>query len=86
MTEVAKSQAEIFDHIAGVLVNLFELEPEGIKPESNLYEDLDIDSIDAIDLIVELKQWTGKKIQPEAFKAVRTVHDVVNAVDQLLQK
>ncbi|MGO1692874.1 MAG: acyl carrier protein [Marinobacter sp.] len=86
MTEVAKSQAEIFDHIAGVLVNLFELEPEGIKPESNLYEDLDIDSIDAIDLIVELKQWTGKKIQPEAFKAVRTVQDVVNAVDQLLQK
>lgn len=65
MTEVAKSQAEIFDHIAGVLVNLFELEPEGIKPESNLYEDLDIDSIDAIDLIVELKQWTGKKFSPK---------------------
>lgn len=85
MTEVAKSQAEIFDHIADVLVDLFELEREVIKPESNLYEDLDIDSIDAIDLIVELKQWTGKKIQPEAFKAVRTVQDVVNAVDQLLQ-
>ncbi|MCL1478839.1 acyl carrier protein [Marinobacter sp. M3C] len=86
MTEVAKSQAEIFDHIAGVLVDLFELEREDITPESNLYEDLDIDSIDAIDLVVELKQWTGKKIQPEAFKAVRTVQDVVNAVDQLLQK
>jgi len=86
MTEVAKSQAEIFDHIAGVLVDLFELEREDITPESNLYEDLDIDSIDAIDLVVELKQWAGKKIQPEAFKAVRTVQDVVNAVDQLLQK
>jgi acyl carrier protein len=86
MAEVAKSQAEIFDHIAGVLVELFELERENIKPESNLYEDLDIDSIDAIDLIVELKQWTGKKIQPDAFKVVRTVQDVVNAVDQLLQK
>jgi len=86
MTEVAKSQAEIFDHIAGVLVDLFELEREDITPESNLYEDLDIDSIDAIDLVVELKQWTGKKIQPEAFKAVRTVQDVVSAVDQLLQK
>ena len=86
MAEVAKSQAEIFDHIAGVLVELFELERENIKPESNLYEDLDIDSIDAIDLIVDLKQWTGKKIQPDAFKVVRTVQDVVNAVDQLLQK
>lgn len=86
MTEVAKSQAEIFDHIADVLVDLFELEREVIKPESNLYEDLDIDSIDAIDLIVELKQWTGKKIQPEAFKAVRTVQDVVSAVDQLLKR
>ncbi len=65
MTEVAKSQAEIFDHIAGVLVDLFELEREDITPESNLYEDLDIDSIDAIDLIVELKQWTGKKFSPK---------------------
>lgn len=86
MAEVAKSQAEIFDYIAGVLVELFELEREAIKPESHLYEDLDIDSIDAIDLIVELKQWTGKKVQPEAFKAVRTVQDVVSAVEQLLQK
>jgi len=86
MTEVVKSQSEIFDHIAGLLTDLFELEWEDIKPESNLYEDLDIDSIDAIDLVVELKQWTGKKIQPEAFKTVRTVQDVVNAVALLLQK
>lgn len=68
MTEVAKSQAEIFDHIAGVLVDLFELEREDITPESNLYEDLDIDSIDAIDLVVELKQWTGKKSSPRLLK------------------
>lgn len=86
MTEVAKSQAEIFDHVAGVLADLFELDRDEIKPESKLYEDLDIDSIDAIDLVVELKQWTGKKIQPEAFKTVRTVQDVVDAVDQLLKK
>lgn len=86
MTEVAQSQAEIFDHVAGVLADLFELERDEIKPESNLYEDLDIDSIDAIDLVVELKQWTGKKIQPEAFKTVRTVQDVVNAVDKLLHE
>lgn len=86
MTEVAYSQAEIFDHVAGLLAELFELEPTDIKPGSHLYEDLDIDSIDAIDLVVELKNWTGKKIQPEAFKSVRTVQDVVNAVDKLLNK
>ncbi|MDR9424225.1 MAG: acyl carrier protein [Pseudomonadota bacterium] len=86
MTEIARSQAEIFDHVAGVLAELFELDRDDIKPESHLYEDLDIDSIDAIDLVVELKQWTGKKIQPEAFKTVRTVQDVVDAVDKLLRK
>ncbi|MBB5320255.1 acyl carrier protein [Marinobacter oulmenensis] len=86
MTDTVKSQADIFEHIAGLLTDLFELERDEIKPESNLYEDLDIDSIDAVDLVVELKQWTGKKIEPEAFKSVRTVQDVVEAVEPLLKQ
>ena len=49
--------------------------------ESRLYEDLDIDSIDAVDLIVKMRQATGKRLEPEMFKTVRTVEDVVNALD-----
>jgi len=45
----------------------FELSAEDIHPSSNLYQDLDIDSIDAVDLVVELKKMTGKKINPEDF-------------------
>lgn len=84
MTELVKTREEIFEHVAGVLTELFELEKEAITPDAHLYDDLDIDSIDAVDLVVELKQWTGRKIQPESFKTVRTVDDVVDAVDHLL--
>ncbi len=84
MTKIPQTQAEIYQYIVDAMVRLFELDADDITPESHLYQDLDIDSIDAVDLVVELKQWTGKKIQPEAFKSVRTVQDVVEAVEQLL--
>lgn len=77
---------EIYSHVAGVIARLFQVNLTEITPEANLYEDLDIDSIDAVDLVVELKKWTGKKIQPENFKSVRTVQDVVDAVSQLLDE
>lgn len=76
-------QEEIYQKIAKVLEELFEIDPADISPEANLYQDLDIDSIDAVDLVVELKKMTGKKIKPEDFKSVRTVQDVVNEVEKL---
>jgi len=78
------SQQEIYQRVSEVLQELFELPAEDITPEANLYQDLDIDSIDAVDLIVELKKMTGKKLQPEDFKAVRTVQDVVVEVEKLM--
>ncbi|GGB81026.1 acyl carrier protein [Marinobacterium zhoushanense] len=77
-------QEEIYQKIAKVLEELFEIDPDDIHPEANLYQDLDIDSIDAVDLVVELKKMTGKKIRPEDFKSVRTVQDVVTEVEKLL--
>ena len=67
-----------------VLEDLFEVDPQKVTPEARLYEDLDIDSIDAVDLVVELKKITGKKLQPDEFKSVRTVQDVVDAISKLL--
>jgi len=78
------SQQEIYNKVAEILENLFEIDPDDITPEANLYTDLDIDSIDAVDLVVELKKMTGKKIKPEDFKAVRTVQNVVDEVDKLI--
>jgi acyl carrier protein len=76
----------IFEHVASTLAELFDLDRSQITLESHLSEDLDIDSIDAIDLIVELKKYVGKKISPEDFKSVRTVGDIVNAVCDLMDK
>ena len=75
---------KIFNTIKDILVEMFEVAPEEVTPDANLYEDLDIDSIDAVDLIVKLKEITGKKPKPEEFKMVRTVNDVVDAVEKLL--
>jgi acyl carrier protein len=75
----------IFQEVADLLVKLFEIPPEKITPESRLYEDLELDSIDAVDMIVHLQKRIGRKIQPEMFKAVRTVQHVVDAVETLLE-
>jgi acyl carrier protein len=75
---------EIFQKIVDVFEELFEIDPSTIQLESNLYEELDIDSIDAVDLVIELRKITGKKIQPDEFKQVRTVEDIVDQIDALL--
>lgn len=75
---------QIFTEIQSALVKLFELSPDDIKPESKLFEELDLDSIDAVDLVVHLQKKIGKKVDPETFKSVRTVQDVVDAVNNLV--
>ena len=76
---------DIFNTLRDALVELFELDRERVRLDSNLYQDLEIDSIDAVDLIDHIKRKTGKKIAAEEFKAVRTVNDVVEAVYRLVQ-
>ena len=79
-----QTREDIFETLRSALVELFELEPERVNLQANLYQDLEIDSIDAVDLIDHIKRKTGKKIAAEDFKAVRTVNDVVEAVYRLV--
>ncbi|NLU12756.1 MAG: acyl carrier protein [Gammaproteobacteria bacterium] len=79
-----QTREDIFALLSQALIELFELDAEQITLSANLYEDLEIDSIDAVDLIDYLKQKTGKKIAAEEFKTVRTVGDVVEAVYQMV--
>lgn len=76
---------EIMDRLRSILVETFDIEADRVSPQARLYDDLDIDSIDAVDLIVKLKPLVGKRLQPETFKAVRTVQDVVDALQGLLK-
>ncbi|UTA48716.1 acyl carrier protein [Simiduia sp. 21SJ11W-1] len=80
-----ETREEIFATIQNIMVDMFELDAAEVTLEAHLYDDLDIDSIDAVDMVVELKNLTGKKIKPDDFKAVRTVSDVVDVVETLVK-
>ncbi len=80
-----QSPEEIYEALCGILIDDFEIEADLLSMQANLYEDLDLDSIDAIDLVVKLKELTGKNIEPERFKQVRTIEDVVREVAKLLE-
>ncbi|MDD1623050.1 MAG: acyl carrier protein [Methylococcaceae bacterium] len=75
-----KTQEEIFNTLKKIMSEMFELAADDIVPNANLKDDLDIDSIDAVDLMVRLRDITGKRINPEDFKNARTIQDVVDTV------
>lgn len=78
------TEAEIEQKIKDILVADFECDPARLTPDVNLFTDLDLDSIDAVDLVVRLQQETGKKVDPESFRQIRTLRDVTTAVVQLV--
>ncbi len=73
----------ILAEIKSYMKTLFDTPPDTITLDADLAEDLDLDSIDAVDLVVKLQELTGRKIKPEDFKTVRTVRDVVERVHDL---
>jgi acyl carrier protein len=80
------TKEDIYNQLCNSMAKLFEIEKDDIKLESQLNEELDLDSIDAIDLLVHLQKTTGLKFQPEEFKLVKTVSDVVEVVYTRLNK
>jgi len=79
-----KNRDDIYQTLASIIEDDFEVDADDITLQAHLYNDLDLDSIDAVDLVVKLREITGKKIDPEAFKKVRTVEDVVNEIEKLI--
>jgi len=77
---------EIFAHVRTTIAELFELDPEEIGPESTIFEDLDLDSIDAIDLVAKLQQFTGQRIDEDTMRGVRTVSDLVRVLAKQLEQ
>lgn len=77
---------EIFNELAKLMNELFEIPVQDIKLESRFYEDLDLDSIDAIDLIGQFQVLVGQRINPEDFKTVQTVGDVVQIAEQMIDR
>ncbi len=76
---------EIMEKLTEILVDDFEIDRELVTPESNLFDDLELDSIDAVDLAVKLQYFTDKKISPDKFKQIKTVEDVAQTIAELLK-
>lgn len=78
------NDTQIFERLREILFDSFEIEPDRVQLETNLFLDLDLDSIDAVDLAIKVQEMTGKRIKPEEFKNVRTVQDVVSTIQKLM--
>jgi acyl carrier protein len=81
-----KNRDDILQMIRDIMQEMFEIDGGEVTLEARLYEDLDFDSIDAVDMIVKLKEMTGKAVKPEDFKNARTINDVVEAVHKLINE
>jgi acyl carrier protein len=81
-----QSHEEVLDRIRSTLVELFKLEPKSITPEARLFEDLEIDSIDVVDLMDEVQRYAGRKVTADDFRTVRTVADLAAVMQRLLQE
>ena len=80
------TREDILQKMKGILSDDFEVDKESITPASKLYEDLELDSIDAVDLLVKMKEFIPGKIDPELFKKAMTIQDVVDILYPLVQK
>lgn len=73
---------EILSKVREVLSQTFEIPAASISEDAHLYQDLDLDSFDAVDLAVTLNSETGIKLKEEEMKAIRTVGDIVDVVEK----
>ena len=80
------NREQVQEILSKALVELFEIDPSKITLTANLYEDLEIDSIDAIDLIDHIKRKAGHRLVADDFRSVRTVGDVVEAVVKKMEE
>ena len=74
---------ELFNYVKETLVREFECDESMIVPEARFYEDLDLDSIDAVDLVVRLRNEWKIEVSSEEFKSIRTVGDLLNVLERL---
>jgi acyl carrier protein len=86
MMEAGISDEAILDRLREVLRDTFEIDPARVTPTAQLFTDLELDSIDAVDLAIQVQEMTGMRIKPEDFKSVRTVGDVIATVRTLLAR
>ena len=76
----------IIETVNQVLEEEFEIDPELLAPEARLFEDIGLDSLDAVDLIVMIDKELGVRIEEEEARAIKTLGDVYQTIEGLLNK
>lgn len=76
---------DIIKRINGFLVEEFEVDPEDIQPEANLKETLQLDSLDYVDLVVEIESNFGFKVKPEDFQQINSFQDFYHYIIQKVE-
>ncbi|MEN3976588.1 acyl carrier protein [Emcibacter sp. SYSU 3D8] len=80
------TEKEVFETIRGYLVELFDIPENTIVMDAHLGDDLDLDSIDAVDLALKIQTMTGRKIAADEFQSVRYVRDVVRQIHGMINE
>lgn len=76
---------EVFRDVAKTLVEMFRLDPASVTMNARLVEDLDLDSIDAIDMAAKMQEFTGTRLAESELRRIRTVGDVVEVIQTMLE-
>jgi acyl carrier protein len=71
---------EVIGQVKGFLIEEFELDESRLVPEANLRDDLDIESLDFVDIAVEIEKRFGFKIKGEEMINVKTLQDLYNYI------
>jgi acyl carrier protein len=75
-----QSKDQILRWVVDTLKNEFQLGEEDLHPGAHLIDDLDLDSIDAVDLAVNVDQEFGLSLSEGELKSIQTVQDVVDLI------
>ena len=79
------TRAELEQKTREMMAEMFELKMEQLRPETRLFEELNLDSIDAVDLVVKVQEITGRRVDQADLRRVRTVNDIVDMVEHYLK-
>ncbi|HAA58607.1 MAG TPA: acyl carrier protein [Myxococcales bacterium] len=78
------SQQDVISKIHAILTEEFEIEPELLRQDAHLYEDIELDSLDAVDLVVSLEKAFSIKIAEETMRQIQTLHELCEMVSSSL--